>query len=93
MLKGQTESGEWVEFEVCDIALANKNGAGVYVGDRYVFIDPATIQPADDPRKQMLDEIRRRVVGIVENKRDDIQDAWLFLSDLEKLLREMEAKL
>ena len=50
-LKGQMESGEWVEFEVCDIALANKNGAGVYVEDRYVFIDPATIMLADDPRK------------------------------------------
>ena len=49
-LKGQTESGEWVEFEASSICRADKTYMIVWTGcDPYyelLLID--TIQPADD---------------------------------------------
>ena len=59
-LKGQTGSGEWVEFYLSDIETILVRTT--WFGDGSIrSIDPATIQPAEDPRKAMLDKIRKRV--------------------------------
>lgn len=52
-LKGQTKSGEWVEFnisQVYDICLHNNRWCIEGYPNDYV-IDTTTIQPADDPCK------------------------------------------
>ena len=51
--------------------------------------DPSTIQPAEDPRKQMLDEIRKRVSSI----KDKAEAASAVKFDMYEILDEMEAKL
>ena len=46
-LKGQTESSEWVEFELDDVSTINIKTT--WFGDCGIkYIDPATIQLADD---------------------------------------------
>lgn len=62
-LKGQTESGEWVEFDISqvyDVCLYDNRW---YIKEYHneipincvtYIIDPATIQLADDPRKNIL---------------------------------------
>ena len=62
-LKGQTGSGEWVVFSVSDIEDADRDYTEIRLlnGDNINYLLTSTIQPADDPRKQMLDEIRRKV--------------------------------
>ena len=62
-LKGQTGAGEWVVFSVSDIEDANRDYTEIRLlnGDNINYILTSTIQPADDPRKAMLDEIRKRV--------------------------------
>ena len=66
-LKGQTGSGEWVVFSVSDIEDADRDYTEIRLlnGDNINYLLTSTIQPADDPRKQMLDEIgeRSRCVG------------------------------
>ena len=62
-LKGQTESGEWMEFnisQVFDVCLRNNWWYVKGYPNDYI-IDPATIRPADDQRKAVLAEIRKRV--------------------------------
>ena len=51
-LKGQTESGEWVEFYVGDIKDANYDYTEIRIfnGDTINDIITATIQLADDPQ-------------------------------------------
>ena len=75
-LKGQTESGEWVEFWVYDIINNDETWTGVWCVSpsrpdewkKYDDIVTATIQPADDQRKQMLDEIREKINNLTEYK-------------------------
>jgi hypothetical protein len=55
-LKGQTKSGEWVEFRLCPTSIYEIRQDKVLIFDnndpaKLLGIDPATIQPADDPRK------------------------------------------
>ena len=62
-LKGVTIFGETKEFYV-DRVVAIDGADGkwwVEIGNKTYVLDPATIQPADDPCKAMLTEIRKRV--------------------------------
>ena len=60
--KGQTELGTWVEFNISQIGGVAGDYIAVYIHHDYtVFVNPDTIQLADDPRKAMLAEIRKRV--------------------------------
>ena len=66
-LKGKTESGEWVEFCLNDIE--NISVITTWFGDGNIRrIDTATIQPADDPRKAMLEEIRCKIKNAITYK-------------------------
>lgn len=48
-LKGQTESGKWVEFDIMQIDVPVRDFLAVCINeDCATIIDPATIQPADD---------------------------------------------
>ena len=73
-LKGQTESGEWVEFDIDDLNAVHAryenddSKFGLWVNKRKpnslngwmaIFVVSATIQPADDPRKAGKDEMLR----------------------------------
>lgn len=92
-LKGQTESGEWVEFWVHDIVLPSVDLSCVWVRGEYSpNVLTATIQPADDPRKQMLDEIQTRLKTLRWWPRfEDFKDlALVSLADVEEILHEHE---
>ena len=67
-LKGQTESGEWVEFGIDEIWGTNKAKC-ILNGDfpKTVLLTD-TIKLADDPRKAMLDEIREKINNLTEYK-------------------------
>ena len=69
-LKGQTGSGEWVVFSVSDIEDADRDYTEVRLlnEDNIKYILTSTIQLADDPRKQMLDEIREKINNLTEYK-------------------------
>ena len=102
-LKGQTESGEWEEFDIDDLNAVHArydnddSRLGLWVNKRKpnslngwtaIFVVSATIQPADDPRKQMLDEIRQLI------ERLSPRHGWYVMLDkLLPALDEMEAKL
>ena len=102
-LKGQTESGEWMEFDIDDLNAVHAryenddSKFGLWVNKRKpnslngwmtIFVVSATIQLADDPRKAMLDEIRQLI------KRLSPQHGWFVMLDkLLPALDEMEAKL
>ena len=65
-LKGQTGSGEWVVFSVSDIEDADRDYTEVRLlnGDNINYILTSTIRPADDPRKQMLENVRDRFLWL-----------------------------
>ena len=68
-LKGQTESGEWEEFNISQVYDVCRRDNRWYI-DGYpndYTIDPATIQLADDPRKDMLKTLRQRLLLSVRN--------------------------
>ena len=69
-LKGQTKTGEWVKFEASSICRADKTYMIVWTGydPYYELLLIETIQPADDPRKQMLDAIREKINNLTEYK-------------------------
>ena len=97
-LKGQTESGEWVEFCLYPTSIYDIRQDRVLVFDnddpaKLLSVDPATIQLADDPRKAMLEELRNRfrLASSPVLNRDD--EGMLYLSDINDILDEMEAKL
>ena len=53
---------DWLLFGITELFHGENGYFQVCVEDVGFFaIDPATIRPADDPRKQMLAEIRKRV--------------------------------
>ena len=92
-LKGQTEAGKWVEFnisQVFDVCLRD-NRWYVKGCPNDCVIDTTTIQLADDPRKAMLDEIREWLNADIfsRNSKSAIQLAL----ELQFFLDEMEAKL
>ena len=77
---------EWLLFGITELFHGENGCFQVCVEDVGFFsIYPATIQLADDPRKQMLAEIREMVVGI---KSKNIAYGLLL-----KIIDEMEAKL
>ena len=77
---------EWLLFGITELFHGENGCFQVCVEDVGFFsIYPATIQLADDPRKQMLDEIREKVDGI---KSKSIAYGLVL-----KILNEMEAKL
>ena len=89
-LRGKNINGEWLLFGIEDLYRSEYGRFMVCVEDVGMFaIDPATIEPADDPRKQMLDEIRKRVSSI----KDKTEAASAVKFDMYKILDEMEAKL
>ena len=74
-LKGRVVYGElegdWIKFDANQIDGVAGDGIGLRVrsSDRNIFIvDPSTIQPAKDPRKAMLDEIREQINNLCEYK-------------------------
>ena len=90
-LKGQTGLGEWVEFDCCSTSIHSMDERHWLVFDNRNTgvlrrIVAATIQPADDPRKAMLDEILSEVQSI------DILGK-IQTSRLTSFLLKMEAKL
>ena len=98
-LKGKVVYGElegdWLKFDVNQIDGVAGDGIGLRVrsSDRNIFIiDPSTIQPAKDPRKQMLEEIRAELRGLIL-----VQAKGLPLGYpcdwVDAILNEMEAKL
>ena len=101
-LKGQTESGEWVEFYGYDIESANREYTEIVTVSSDIIQDiiTDTIQPADDPRKAMLDELRLEINKLREYK-SFVRvegDPVPTLPQIEKwcviwILDEMEAKL
>ena len=87
-LKGQTQSGEWVEFWVHDIVLPSIDLSSVWVsGEIGTDVLTATIQPADDSRKAMLDEIRSRIRDFGEN------NEYVLVANVNAILDEAEVKL
>ena len=94
-LKGQTGSGEWVVFSVSDIEDADRDYTEVRLlnGDNINYLLTSTIQPADDPRKQMLKTLRQRLLLESRPVLNDAYEGMLYLSDVNAILDEMEAKL
>ena len=88
---------EWLLFGITELFHGENGCFQVCVEDVGFFsIYPATIQLADDPRKQMLDEIRKRINAIPSPKSgDDYFDDGFSnaVSKISEILDEMEAKL
>ena len=85
-LKGQTESGEWVEFEASSICRADKTYMIVWTGydPYYELLLIETIQLADDPRKALSEqEVLTRVQAMGEES--------LSPDNFEGLMRALEA--
>ncbi len=85
-LKGQTESGEWVEFEASSICRADKTYMIVWTeyDPYYALLLTETIQPAEDPIKAMSEhEILTRVQAMGEES--------LPPDNFEGLMRALEA--
>ena len=81
---------DWLLFGITELFHGENGYFQVCVEDVGFFaIDPATIQPADDPRKQMLDEIRDTLKINLKNMDYDEWVEELFY----EILDEMEAKL
>ena len=91
-LKGQTESGEWVEFYPVDIVDTFEDEIKILL-DKEIWVYAATIQPADDPRKAMLKTLRQRLLLESRPVLNDAYEGMLYLSDVNAILDEMEAKL
>ena len=62
-LKGQTESGEWEEFYPVDIVDTFEDEIKILL-DKEIWVYADMIQPADDPRKQMLENVRDRFLWL-----------------------------
>lgn len=105
-LKGQTESGEWVEFWIYNMVRCNKMFAAAECIDpvlseetfEVMNIITDTIQPADDPRKQMLDEIRQQINGLPGTDYSCAGDTVYIHQEVNRkrvseIIDEMEAKL
>ena len=91
-LKGQTEYGELVKFnisQVFDVCLRNNWWYVKGYPNDYI-IDTATIQPADDPRKQMLENVRDRFLWLFGNNKTH---SIISLVQVNSIIDEMEAKL
>ena len=71
-LKGQRiDDGKWVEFEVNNILETFEDEVKISLDGAscgYTWIIAATIQPADDPRKAMLDELREQINNLPGTK-------------------------
>ena len=60
---------DWLLFGITELFHGENGYYQVCVEDVGLFaIDPATIRPVDDPRKQMLDEIREKINNLTEYK-------------------------
>ena len=99
-LKGKVVYGElegdWIKFDVNQIDGVAGDGIGLRVrsSDRNIFIvDPSTIQPAEDPRKQMLEEIRERLLKVWKVSSATGDGLGYDKRQVDDILNEMEAKL
>ena len=87
---------DWLLFGITELFHGENGYFQVCVEDVGLFaIDPATIEPADDPRKAMLDEIRESSKAMLKEIRESIYKYsyadWHRM--LMGILGEMEAKL
>ena len=103
-LKGQMESGEWVEFDipqVYDVCLYDNRW---YIKEYHneipincvtYIIDPTTIQLADDPRKNILDEAKYKIEHLEAGPPVELYRKGYYSAVIEALqiLDELEAKL
>ena len=78
--------------QVYDICFHNNRWCIEGYPNDYV-IDTTTIQPADDPSKAMLETLRQRLLLESRPVLNDAYDGMLYLSDVNAILDEMEAKL
>ena len=91
VVRGELE-GDVIRFDVGQICGISRDGIGTLVRfteqDEVFVIDPASIQPADDPRKAMIDEIRTRMY-----QEFDSNEHRFVHEVMATILDEMEAKL
>ena len=96
-LKGQKKiiNGGWIEFTMSDIYSVASKHSDWWIEKDGIFhaIDPSTIQLADDPRKAMLKTLRQRLLLESRPVLNDAYEGMLYLSDVNAILDEMEAKL
>ena len=92
--KGQTERGTWVEFNISQIGGVAGDYIAVYIHHDY-FVDPDTIQLADDPRKNILDEAKYKIEHPEAGPPVELYRKGYYSAVIEALqiLDEMEAKL
>ena len=80
---------DWLLFGIAELFHGEDGRFSVCVEDVGFFdIIPSTIQPADDPRKQMLDEIRKRVKDFGYNSND-----YILVATINIIIDVMEAEL
>lgn len=96
-LKGQTELGNWVKFDITQVEGIAGDYIEVFLHHDYtVFVDPNTVKLADDPYRVVLNEIRSKIYDNL-NEIDEYgniqKHAMIFGSDVYEILDEMEAKL
>ena len=91
-LKGQTESGEWVEFGINLVLGVNSLADRWFIGinGKIVKILIETIRPADDPRKAMLENVRDRFLWLFGNNKTH---SIISLVQVNSIIDEEEAKL
>lgn len=85
---------DWLLFCLSDLFHSAETGLyQVCVEDVGLFaIDPSTIQPADDPRRQMLDAIRAELRGLILVQAKGLPVGYP-CEWVDKILDEQEAKL
>ena len=87
-------TGDWLLFGITELFHGENGYFQVCVEDVGLFaVDPATIQPADDPRKAMLKTLRQRLLLESRPVLNYAYEGMLYLSDVNAILDEMEAKL
>lgn len=98
-LKGQILDGDWLLFGINDLFHTEDGKFKVCVEDVGMFkVDPATIRLAEDPRKQMLAEIRQRINGLPGTNYSCAGDTVYIHQEVNRkrvseIIDEMEAKL
>ena len=93
-LRGRKVNGDWLLFNITDLYRSDGGKFRVCVEDVGMFaIDPTTIQLADDHRKAMLKTLRQRLLLESRPVLNDAYEGMLYLSDVNAILDEMEAKL
>ena len=78
-LKGQTESGEWMEFGINLVLGVNSLADRWFIGikGKIVKILIETIQPADDPRNITAIELLKQAVDAFEEEHADEEEVLI----------------